>query len=178
MFVAGDAGPWRIDRIAAACGATLFQANRLAMVEGAPPPPSAGEAWRLSGTTSNARYTTRQETAALAVRQQGLGRPAATSAALIPIRKSPAWWALAQDERRAMMQETSHHVDIGLEYLPAVARRLHHCRDLGGEFDFLTWFEYAPEHSDAFEHMTDRLRQTAEWTYVEREVDIRLTRTG
>ncbi len=32
-----------------------------------------------------------------------------------------------------------------MRYLLAVARRLYHCRDLGEPFDFLTWFEYAPQ---------------------------------
>jgi hypothetical protein len=63
-----------------------------------------------------------------------------------------------------------------MEYLPAVARRLHHSRELGEPFDFLTWFEYAPEHADAFEEMVRRLRSTAEGRYVEREVDIRASR--
>jgi hypothetical protein len=44
-------------------------------------------------------------------------------------------------------------------------------------FDFLTWFEYAPEHSDAFEDLVRKLRASKEWTYVDREVDIRLSRT-
>jgi len=46
---------------------------------------------------------------------------------------------LTQDERRAVFEEQSHHTAIGLKYLPATARRLHHCRDLGTEepFDFL-----------------------------------------
>ncbi|MFX6201819.1 chlorite dismutase family protein, partial [Acinetobacter baumannii] len=82
--------------------------------------------------------------------QQGLGRPEARCAALIPIRKNPAWWALAQDERRAILEEQSHHIAIGLEYLPPIARRLYHARELGQPFDFLTWFEYAPEHAEAF----------------------------
>ena len=64
----------------------------------------------------------------------------------------------------------------GLDYLPAVARRLHHGRDLGEPFDFLTWFEFAPEHAAAFEGLVRRLRETEEWTYVEREIDIRLAR--
>ncbi len=63
-----------------------------------------------------------------------------------------------------------------MEYLPAVGRRLHHSRELGEPFDFLTWFEYAPEHAEAFEEMISRLRKTTEWLYVEREVDIRLSR--
>jgi len=65
-----------------------------------------------------------------------------------------------------------------LRYLPAVARRLHHSRDLGEPFDFLTWFEYAPEHSAAFEELVVRLRASEEWKYVDREVDIRLVRDG
>ena len=97
---------------------------------------------------------------------------------LIPIRKTEAWWALAQDERRAIFEEQSRHIGVGLEYLPAVARRLHHSRDLGEAFDFLTWFEYAPEHSASFEELVRRLRDTEEWRYVDREVDIRLTRVG
>jgi len=48
---------------------------------------------------------------------------------------------LTQDERREIFEERSRHIATGLEYLPAVARRLHHSRDLGGPFDFLTWFE-------------------------------------
>lgn len=64
----------------------------------------------------------------------------------------------------------------GLEYLPAVARRLHHGRDLGEPFDFLTWFEFAPERADAFEELVERLRETEEWAYVEHEIDIRLIR--
>ena len=75
-----------------------------------------------------------------------------------------------------IFEESSHHVATGLEYLPEIARRLHHGRDLGEPFDFLTWFAFAPEHAPAFEELVDRLRQTEEWTYVEREIAIRLFR--
>ena len=83
---------------------------------------------------------------------------------------------MAQDERRAVLEEQSRHIAVGLEYLPAVARRLHHSRELGEPFDFLTWFEYAPEHAQAFDELVGRLRKTEEWRYVDREIDIRLTR--
>lgn len=43
-------------------------------------------------------------------------------------------------------------------------------------FDFLTWFEYAPDDAPAFEELTARLRATAEWRFVTREVDFRLER--
>ena len=126
--------------------------------------------------TSNTRYTRRDEQAALAARQAELGRPEATRAALNPITKSEAWWALAQDERRKLFEETSHHIAIGLEYLPAIARRLYHGHDLDEPFDFLTWFEYAPQDAPAFEDLVARLRGTPEWDYVQREADIRLAR--
>lgn len=90
-----------------------------------------GKAWVLQGITSNERYVTRAEKQALLGQQEGLGRPLASRAALIPIRKSAAWWALTQDERREIFEAQSAHIAIGIEYLPAIARRLHHCRDLG-----------------------------------------------
>ena len=77
-----------------------------------------------------------------------------------------------------MFEEQSGHVKIGLQYLPAIARRLHHCRDVGESepFDFLTWFEYAPADEAAFNRLVDELRATREWQYVDREIDIRLVR--
>jgi chlorite dismutase len=160
----------------AVSGDGLPQAERLGVFNGAADAPRAGSAWVLQGVVSNLRYAVRAEVDVLRARSPALGRAAATCAALIPIKKSAAWWDLAQDERRAIFEEQSHHTQIGLNYLPAVARRLHHCRDLGEPFDFLTWFEYAPEHAGAFEELVARLRGTREWTYVEREVDIRLQR--
>jgi hypothetical protein len=178
-FGAGERGLWKIDQIDSVVGETLSPAACLEVIEGHDTLGNQTKAWAwvLGGTTSNTRYTTQQEADAMSAIQEGLGRPAATRAALIPIRKTEAWWSLAQDERRAIFEEQSHHIAIGMEYLPAVARRLYHSRELGEPFDFLTWFEYAPEDSAAFERLVDRLRKTPEWRYVDREVDIRLTRT-
>jgi hypothetical protein len=175
-FAAGTVGDWRIDRLEVKCGDGLPGASRLAVLEGVAVSVPVGTVWLLRGVISNTRYTTRVEEQALVASQPALGRPEATRAALIPIRKTDEWWSLAQDERRAIFEERSRHIGTGLKHLPAVARRLHHCRDLGEPFDFLTWFEYAPEYSGAFEELVDRLRGTEEWHYVEREVDIRLTR--
>lgn len=83
----------------------------------------------------------------------------------------------AAGPRRAIFEEQSAHLKTGLKYLPAIARRLHHGRDLGEPFDFLTWFEYAPDDGVAFDELVTALRASAEWRYVEREVDIRLMRT-
>ena len=174
-FRAGNVGAWTIDRLDAVVGEALPQAPRLEVVDDLDRRP-ATPAWLLRGFTSNERYVERQERSALTAVQQPLGRADATCAALIPVRKSDAWWELTQDDRRAILEERSHHIAIGLEYLPAVARELHHGRNLDEPFDFLTWFEYAPQDAPAFEELVGRLRTTPEWGYVEREIDIRLTR--
>jgi hypothetical protein len=173
-FTAGTAGAWDVLDIRAIRGPALAAAPRIAVTIGAQPQPPG--AWTLRGVVSNLRYTTADEVARLVAKQEGLGRHAATRAALIPIRKTPAWWAMAQDERREIMETRSRHNAIGMDYLPAVARRLHHSRDLGEPFDFLTWFEYAPADQPAFDALLARLRASEEWAFVEAEVEIRLDR--
>src|SRR5215467_1294317 len=176
-FVGASTGVWCVERLETVAGAPLAPASRLEVIEGPGAARPAGDAaWVLRGVTSNERYATAREHRELAARQEPLGRARATRAALIPVRKSEAWWDLAQDDRRRIFEESSHHIATGLDYLPAVARRLHHGRDLGEPFDFLTWFEYAPEHAAAFEELVRRLRETEEWAYVEREIDVRLAR--
>jgi chlorite dismutase len=175
VFAGGDEGTWRVRSVSAVVGAPLPPIDRLSVLEGvsiAPP----GATWALRGVVSHERYVENLEHEELAARSPTLGRPEATRAALIPIRKSEVWWALAQDERRALFEERSRHIAIGLKYLPAVARRLHHSRDLGEPFDFLTWFDFAPVDEAAFDELVATLRATAEWGFVEREVDIRLER--
>jgi chlorite dismutase len=177
-FAGGESGPWRIVRTATVAGQPLPEASRLAILTGDDAPDRVS--WRLRGITSNERYVTRVEKADLVAKQEGLGRADCTCAALIPIRKTAAWWALPQDERRRIFEESSRHVRIGLKYLPAVARRLHHCRDLAQDepFDFLTWFEYSPGDAAAFDALVAELRASEEWRWVEREVDIRVVRTA
>jgi hypothetical protein len=171
-FSAVAAGPWRVTHMLPVVGEPLAAAASLEVSATAP----EGARWTLSGITSNERYVTRPEKTELAARQEGLGRPASTRAVLIPIRKNAAWWAMTQDERRAIFEETSRHIAIGMRYLPEVARRLHHCRDLAEPqpFDFLTWFEFTPQVAPAFTEMVAALRATPEWTYVDREMEIHL----
>jgi hypothetical protein len=177
-FVGGNAGTWEVVSQHSITGDGLAAVERLRIVTGQAPEEDAG-GWSLRGVTSHERYVTRDEKARLVASQPELGRPEATAAALIAIRKSAGWWALTQDERRAIFEESSAHVRIGLEYLPAVARRLHHCRDLAEDapFDFLTWFEFAPADTVGFDELLRRLRGTPEWRYVEREAELRLRRT-
>ena len=174
-FAAGSIGAWRIDRTTPVAGDSLAGAPRLNVIESGNSMNGSTAAWTLRGSTSNTRYTTRSEVEQLASRQEGLNRPSATRAALIPIRKRDAWRTMAQDERRAVFEEQSRHIAIGLRYLPGVARRLHHSRELGEAFDFLTWFEYPPEASGLSEDLVRTLRATPEWRFVDRDVGIRLS---
>ncbi len=175
-FVGGTAGSWLIASHHTLSGEPIATASRVAMVSGALPETPIGAAWMMRGAATNDRYTTATEKAELIARQAPIGREPSTRAALILLRKSAAWWGLAQDERRAILEEQSHHIAIGLRYLPAVARRLLHCRDFGtGEpFDFIGWLDYAPEDDGAFEEMLALLRATPEWRFMDREIDIRL----
>ena len=177
-FVGGDMGVWHITHMEAVIGDVLESAKRIDIISGQIPETRADFQWSLRGVTSNERYTTRAEKDQLIARQPIIGRPEANCAALIPIRKSAEWWALSQDERRRIFEESSKHVQTGLKVLPAVARRLHHCRDLGTQepFDFLTWFEFASSNSQAFEEMVAEPRTTEEWKYIDREIDIRVMR--
>ena len=174
-FLGGEMGPWRVEEMNTVVGEPLEIVKAISVIAGETVLPQSAS-WLLRGVTSNDRYVTRNEKDRLVAKQPNLGRPEATHAAFIPIRKTSSWWALSQDERRRIFEDQSTHIKTGLQYLPAVARRLHHCRDLGTRepFDFLTWFEFAPSQSAAFGELVGRLRASPEWSYVEREVDIRL----
>jgi len=176
-FRGGQSGAWRVTLNSAVKGEALAAVPALAITQNAsialPILPSS-TSWRLVGVTSHLHYVEKAEKEQLAEKQAPLGRKEATFAALIPIKKSAAWWELNQDERREILEAKSHHISGTLKYLPQVARQLYHCRDLGEPFDFITWFEYAPEHAAMFEELVAMLRTSEEWTFVEREIDVRL----
>lgn len=175
VFSGGAVGAWSVVRLASVRGPSLTPVARID--KGAAP--AAGASWILSGVTSNLRYTNSTEKRVLDATPSVLGRPAATRAALIPITKSAAWWALAQDQRRAVLEEQSRHIAIGSEYLSAVSRQLVHCRDQpGAVFDFLTWFEFAPADEARFDELLGKLRASPEWQFVEREVEFRLEKAA
>jgi chlorite dismutase len=179
VFRGGRSGAWRVTRFAPVKGASLSPTPSLSVVHSlsiALPILPSPTSWRLAGVASHLRYTERAEKTQLDAVPAEIGRPEATFAALIPIKKSAAWWDLTQEERRQIFEDRSHHIADSLKYLPAIARQLYHSRDLGEAFDFLTWFEYAPGHAEEFEELVRTLRATEEWKYVEREVDIRLER--
>jgi chlorite dismutase len=176
-FCAGDVGPFEVVSVRAVCGEALPLTARLNVVNGDDDSANACT-YRLRGVVSNERYLTGVEKRELTRVQQPLGRAPATLGVLIPIKKSDAWWDLPQDARRTLFEERSAHIALGRRALPNVARRLHHCRDLGTQepFDFLTWFDFAPEDEPLFDDLLVRLRATEEWTYVVREVEVRVRR--
>jgi chlorite dismutase len=175
-FVGGKQGPWQVADVRGIVGASLEPVERVEVVHDTIPELPLDSSWTLQSFTSNVRYAMRGELDVLRSVQPGLNRSEAVFAVLIPIKKTLQWWEMAQDERRAIFEEESHHTAVGLEYLPGVARQLFHCRDLGEPFDFLTWFEFAPEHTKAFDELLLRMRASKEWEYVEREVEVRLER--
>jgi len=174
-FIGSSAGTWSVEGITTIAGEGLPDVESVDMVEDLETPPHA--TWTLRGTIEGDSYVVDAERRALMARQAPLGRPTATCAAMIPIRKRAEWWVLPHHERRAIFEERSHHISSTLAYLPRIARRLHHGRDLGEPFDFITWFEFAPGDGAAFDQLVAMLRATDEWTYVEREVDIRMSRS-
>jgi len=175
-FVGGATGTWKIDTVRAVTGDALPRVERLEVRVGTDAGVDAAGAWILRGVAGHERYVERAEHDRLKPASPPLGRADAPRAALIPIRKSPGWWALSQDERRRIFEGRSRHIADSMPYLPRIARRLYHARELGEPFDFLTWFEFAPEHAQAFEDLVGMLRGREEWSFVDREVDIRLSR--
>ncbi len=180
-FIASDTGLWQVTKAQCLVGESLPAATAISVVAGniqAVQEVPAGAMWQLQGITSNERYVQRAEKTELVAKQEGLGRADSSCAAIIPVRKNAAWWAMTQDERREVLEAQSHHIAIGMRYLPAIARRLHHCRDLdpNAPFDFITWFEFAPQDTTLFDDLVSALRATPEWTFVDREIDIRLSR--
>ncbi len=177
-YLGGTTGSWRVTGATTRSGPPLKQVTHIEIVNGPLNRLPSGTAWVLRGVVSNTRYVTCEERGQLELKQPALGRSEATCAALIPISKSAQWWTLAQDERREILEARSRHIETGLRFLPAIARRLQHGRDLGEQFDFVTWFEYAPGDSAAFDELVAMLRSSDEWRYVEREIDIRLVRSS
>ena len=172
-FSGDTTGEWKVTSMETLKGSKIESVSHLTKSAGNLVESNIG-IWTLKGIVSNLRYTEKEEKDKLVAVQEDLGRPNATLAAFIPIRKSEQWWNLAQDERRKIMENKSQHTQTGMKYLPAIARKLFHSRDIGEPFDFLTWFEYAPDDASAFEELLFALRSTEEWTYVDREIDIRL----
>jgi hypothetical protein len=175
-FSGGDHGQWNVRSMATIAGNALVPVSRINVHKNGDPE-LINPKWTLSAFISNLRYTNRDEKTDLDKGSQPLGKEEHNYAALIPIKKSGEWWAMTQDERRKIFEEDSKHIASSMAYLPFVSRQLHHCRDLGEQFDFITWFEFSSGHENKFDALVNMLRKTKEWNYVIQEVDIRLERS-
>lgn len=131
------------------------------------------------GATQHLVYTdaeTRRELVRVSAPESG------PVAVLIPIQKSNEWWSLAQNERQAYFESSAQagHIAIGKKYAARIYRRLYHARYLAhSEWDFLTYFEFPSEDQGAFLELLAALRdraQNPEWVFVERELEIWMTR--
>lgn len=173
-YIGGSSGQWRVTQMITHSGPALKAVSYMDVVNGTLEKLPWGTSWVLNGVISNTRYVTREEVEPAGKRNVRSFGGEASCAAMIAIRKSPQWWKLAQEKRREIVEEQSQHLESWLNFWPALARRLQHGRDLGDQFDFVTWFEYAPSDVVEFEEMLAVLRTTDEWTYVEREIEMRL----
>ncbi len=153
-----------------AAGMTLWRLES----KGQPIHPTAS----LIGTTQHQVYTELATRRALADASLVRSGPIAV---LIPIRKSPEWWALAQDERQAYFVQAAQagHIALGQPYAGRIARRLYHSRYLpNSDWDFLTYFEFAKPDTGAFRDLLATLRdptKNPEWGFVDREVEVWMT---
>ena len=134
-------------------------------------PAQGGRSWVLEGVRSD--EATRSAGARVAGQNAaGAGGPGHDCAgARIPIplqaRLRGGSWNKTSAARSSRSARTTSR--LARSYLPAIARRpLPRARELGGPFNFLTWFEFAPENVRRLRPAgLVRLRETDEWRYVD-----------
>jgi chlorite dismutase len=134
----------------------------------------------LVGVTQHLGYTRSEERAALA----STATPGPDAhVVVIPLTKTPGWWALAHDERDRLFRGAGKalgHVDVGRPHAKTILRKLYHGRGVpGAGWDFLTYFEFAPELAPSFRELLQGLRdpgRNPEWAEVAREAEIWLRR--
>jgi hypothetical protein len=173
---------------------TGYEVERVNAVRGALPPgiEPGRRLWRLEAAgrlpvpdapfiaaTTHVVYTdsaTRGDLARISAPESG------PVAVLIPIRKTAEWWTLAREQRQAYVMEgaPNGHLAIGRRYASRIYRRLYQARYLpGSEWDFLTYFEFPAQETQGFCELLAMLRdldQNPEWAFVDREVEIWMTR--
>lgn len=174
-YIGGSTGPWRVTQILTHSGQALKPVSHVDIITGRLGRLPVKPAWILRAVVSSTRYITREEPGRLGPFWPIPAGMDCTCAALILIRKSTEWWNLAFEERREILEARSRRLATRLRLLPKFLGRLQLNRYLGEPFDFVTWFEYAPQDTTIFDDVLGALRACEEWGYVERETDIRLT---
>jgi hypothetical protein len=147
--------------------------------------PAGDPAPLFRGVVRHQDYTGRADRETLAGSRSPPSPGPDTVAVLVPVRKTAAWWALPADERAAHFREQPGkpgHTATGAGYVDRVYRKLYHTRYAveTADHDFLTYFEFEKAHESAFDALLAKLRDPAvnpEWGYVDREYEIRMTRT-
>lgn len=170
-------------------GVSLSPGSTVVRVEttGRLPPGAAGKgpALLFKGVTQHHQYTTREQRDDLAKRSRPELPPSKdTVAVIIPIRKVPAWWALAHDERNAYFQKRKGlmgHTAIGAGHVARIYRKLYHTRYVveTTDHDFITYFEFERAHEGDFKRLLAALRdvkRNPEWGFVDREYEVWLTK--
>ena len=130
------------------------------------------------GVTSQLNYTdsaTLQRLKDLApTRGAGRDQP---NAVVLPLSKTAEWWGLPQEKREQYFfkhpevfnpQHLGHNA-IGFKYINKIFRKLYHSRFMGGDQDFITYFEFANSDAKSFDQLLDGLRDVAlnpEWKFV------------
>lgn len=170
-YLGGTTGEWEVTGFAACRGEPLARISHLQVVHGPLRRVPAGTAWVLSGLVRRTRYVALEEP-----RRQARDRIGATCAALISIRRARCWWDLVPQER-SEIQTNRWTAPAHLRLLSTIIHRWQHPRDLSSQFDVVTWFEYESHDAPAFDELLAEWRASAEWKYVDREVDLRLTRS-
>lgn len=134
------------------------------------------------GVLEHLHYTGREEREEL--KRLSCAPPSGeTTAVVILIGKSKAWWEMSQEERRTLFQKTGRegHHSIGLEYADRIYRRLYHARylDPSAPYDFITYFEFESIRTEAFRALLSKLRdprRNPEWRHVDFECEIWMTK--
>jgi hypothetical protein len=175
----------RVTRVRGAPGVTVEVGATLVRVEANAVWPGGGPAPLFRGVVRHQEYTGRADRETLAGSRPPLPAAPDTVAVLIPVRKAAAWWALPADDRATHFRERPGrpgHTAIGAGYADRVYRKLYHTRYAveTTDHDFLTYFEFERAHEPAFDALLAGLRDPGvnpEWEFVDREYEIRMTRT-
>ena len=140
-------------------------------------PPAASSPVQFQGETGAAQYTDPNAPYAAA---NGLAALPADAnpvlAVIIPLRKTAAWYALNQDQRKALIPA---HVDVGVPFIKTIHRRLFHSRAFSKDYDFITYFEFRASDETRFRQLCQALRdpkRNPEWTYIDRDFEVWLTK--
>ena len=113
-YIGGIRGQWSVTRSVTYSGLPLKAVSHVEITNGPLSRTPGGTSWILRGIVSNTRYVTREERGDREPTRSRFGPADANCAALIPIRKSPAWWNLAPDERREIQESRSRQFGKGI----------------------------------------------------------------